>query len=102
MQILLWLEQGFEAKARSALAELLERPVDGPLAAACLGLAEFALKRDLSRDSVERLAEHFAAIRQDMPLIARMIAELLAASAGKPDPYKAWLANNGADWVGFH
>jgi len=101
MQAQLWLVQGFEAKARSVLEQLLERPSEDPLAVACTALAEFAVERDLSRDSVDRLAGHFAATREAMPLIARIIAEILVESAGKSAPYKAWLAENGGNWVAF-
>jgi superfamily II DNA or RNA helicase len=102
MQALLWLVQGVEAKARSVLGQFHELPLQQPLPAACIALAEFAVDRHLSRDTAERLADHFAATRQAMPLIARINAEILAEVADRPAPYKAWLAETGGDrWVAF-
>ena len=95
MQALMWLVQGAESKARDAVNSLRNKMPHTPLAAASAALAEFAVDPALSRDNSTDLADRFGQLRDTMPLIARIYAEILAEVAAKPAPYKAWLPNDG-------
>ena len=95
MLALLWLVQGMEAKARQVLASLRGMMPREPLSAACVALAEYAVDADLSRQHAADLAERFGYLRDLLPLVARIYAEILAAVAKAPAPYRAWLAETG-------
>ena len=96
IQTLLWLVQGMEAKARSLLEQLSAMTLPEPLSAACVALAEHAVDTDLSRARDDDLAERFDDLRDLLPMIARIYAEILAKVAAKPAPYRDWLDAQGA------
>jgi superfamily II DNA or RNA helicase len=94
MQAMLWLVQGFEAKARELVGRLRQATpaaplAAAPLAAACLALAEHAIDAALSRENRDDLELRFEQFRETMPLIARIYAEILAEVAAHPGPYNA-------------
>ena len=93
---LLWLVQGMEAKARALLEHLSTLTLPEPLSAACVALAEHAVDTDLSRARDDDLAERFDDLRDLLPMIARIYAEILAKVAAKPAPYRDWLDAQGA------
>ncbi len=92
MQALLWLAQGLEAKARELLGQLRAAAPAGPFNAACIALAEHALDADLTRARRADLSAHFERLREHLPLVARILAELLAEATGVTDAYEAALA----------
>jgi superfamily II DNA or RNA helicase len=92
MLALLWLVQGLDAKARHLLAGLRAAMPAEPLSAACVALAEYAVDAALAREREADLATRFEGLRDLLPLIARIYAEILADVAKAPGRYKAWLA----------
>jgi superfamily II DNA or RNA helicase len=92
---MLWLVQGLDAKARELLAELRAAVGDEPISAACVALAEYVVDPDLVRAREADLAERFDQLRDVLPLMARIHAEILARIADKPARYQAWLAETG-------
>ena len=91
MQALLWLVQGMDAKARLLLERLGAVTPPEPLSAACLALAKHAVDVELSREQEHELAEQFVRLRDKLPLIARIYAEILTQVSGNPARYQAWL-----------
>jgi superfamily II DNA or RNA helicase len=94
MQAMLWLVQGLEPKARELLASLHKTRLTAPLAVACVSLAEHAVDSAISRERRDDHAIRFTLLRDVLPLIARIPAEILAEVAADPEPYRAWLAGN--------
>ena len=94
MQALLWLVQGLETKARELMARLRRAMPSSPLSAACVALVEYAVDPDLSRGNRADLEKRFEALKDTLPLIARIHAEILAEVASHPGPYKVWLREN--------
>jgi superfamily II DNA or RNA helicase len=97
MRAVLWLARGLEPKARALVTQLRARMPAEPLSAACVALAEFFVDQALTRANEADLASRFAALRDSMPLIARIHGELLAEVAAEPAPYRTWLAATGGD-----
>ncbi|MBV1796456.1 DEAD/DEAH box helicase [Siccirubricoccus sp. G192] len=93
LQALLWLVQGLEARAREMLTSLRMVMPEEPLSAACVALAEYALDAELARKHHKDLAFRFERLKTDLPLIARIYAEILAEVAAAPGPYEAFLAD---------
>ncbi len=91
MIALLWTVQGLDAKARDLVISLGAKPPRQPLGAACIALAEFTIDPDLARGHRDASAEWFEALKDTMPLLARIHAEILAETASHPGLYKAWL-----------
>ena len=91
MLAMLWLVQGFDAKARGLAVRLRATIPKQPFAVACVALAEFFVDPELARGNRKDSAERFEALKDTMPLVARIHAEVLAATAVKPEPYRAWL-----------
>jgi superfamily II DNA or RNA helicase len=94
MQAVLWLVQGLEPKARELLASLRNTKLTAPLAVACVSLAEHAVDRAISREKRDDHAIRFTLLRDVLPLIARIHAEILAEVAAQPEQYRVWLAGN--------
>ena len=99
MQAMLWLVQGLEPKTRELLASLRKTRLTAPLAVACVALAEHAVDSAISRERREDHAVRFTLLRDVLPLIARVHAEILAEVAADPGPYRAWLAGSGTGVV---
>ncbi|WP_424140352.1 DEAD/DEAH box helicase [Roseomonas chloroacetimidivorans] len=97
LQALLWLVQGLGTKARELLAQLRAAMPAEPLSAACIALAEHAVDADLTRAHRADLSARFAQLKDVLPLIARIHAELLAEAADAPGPYQAYFAGAGQD-----
>ncbi len=95
LQALLCLAQGLEPKARALLGQLRAAMPSEPLSAACVALAEHAVDADLTHAHRADLDACFEHLKQQLPLIARIYAEILARVAVSPGPYKAYLAEAG-------
>ena len=95
LQAMLWLVQGLEAKARELLGRWRAAMPAEPLSAACIALAERAVDAELSRKHRADLAARFERLRDGLPLVARIHAEILAEVAEAPGPYTAYLAETG-------
>ncbi len=91
IQALLWQVQGLQAKAREQVEALRAAMPADPLGAACVALAEYAVDPALSRRHRADLATRFEQLRDSLPLIARIHAEILAEVAAAPRPYRAFL-----------
>ena len=92
IQALLWLVQGLATKARELLGKLHAAMPTEPLSLACIALAEHAVEPALTRGRRADLAARFDHLKDALPLVARMYAEILAEVAEAPGPYKAYLA----------
>ena len=99
MQALLWLVQGMEAKARLLLERIGAATPPEPLSAACLALAKHAVDVEFSRDHEDELAEQFVQLRDLLPMLARIYAEILTQVAARPARYRDWLDAQGASPV---
>jgi len=95
LQALLWLAQGLEPKARALLGQLRAAMPAEPLSAACVALAEHAVDVDLTHAHRTNLEARFEHLKAQLPLIARIYAEILASVAASPTPYKTYLAQAG-------
>ena len=91
IKVLLWLSQGLEQKARGTLAICREVMPLEPISAACVGLAEYAVDRELAEIQIADHEQRFQALRDLCPLIARIHAEILTKVARDPSPWLAWL-----------
>ena len=91
LQVLLWLAQGLEGKAREQITRLQDfRPAD-PLSDACLVLAAHAVDPAFSRKRAAADAARFAAVQDTLKLPARLYSEVLADVAPASAPYAAFL-----------
>jgi superfamily II DNA or RNA helicase len=95
-----WLVRGLEPKARGLVTQLRARMPADPMSAACVALAEFFVDRTLTRKNASDLARRFETLRDTMPLVARIYAELLAEAATVPAPYQTWLDQTGLSETG--
>jgi len=95
LQALLWLAQGLEPKARALLGQLRAAMPTEPLSAACVALAEHAVDADLTHAHQADLHACFERLKAQLPLVARVYAEILASVAASPGPYKAYLSEAG-------
>lgn len=93
LQALVWLAQGFEAKARGLVEKLQASKIVEPLSAACIALAAYLVDADLSRKGRTGLTERYEALKDTLPLVARIYAEILVEVAPVPSPYATWLAD---------
>nr|WP_294511113.1 DEAD/DEAH box helicase [uncultured Rhodopila sp.] len=94
IQAMLWLVGGLEPRARSLLGVLRKTMPRAPLDAPCVAIAEHAVATDISRGNRDDHAMRFEQLRDVLPQIARVYAEILAQVAAHPGPYAAWLAAN--------
>ncbi|MGI4793342.1 MAG: hypothetical protein ACRYG8_04515, partial [Janthinobacterium lividum] len=95
LQALFWLVQGFESKAATLLQQLRAVMPSEPLSAACVALAEYVVDADLTRRRHADLAAVFDQIKNALPLVARIYAEILAETAKSPARYRSYLADTG-------
>lgn len=96
VQALLWLSQGFDAKA-AAVVKTLRRDVPWPpFDLAMRALAEYAVDPGISRKHREVLATEFSRLNDRFPLLAQVHAEILSEIAPNPAPYRARLEDIGA------
>ncbi|MGI4943462.1 MAG: DEAD/DEAH box helicase [Janthinobacterium lividum] len=92
LQVLLWLTQSLEARAREMLKRLSAAMPEEPLSAACIGVAELAVDASLAGARQSDITKRFDALHDVLPLIGRMHCEVLAEVADKPAPYATHLA----------
>ncbi len=90
IQALLWLLQGMETKARAAL-ERIDLRGSEPFSAAFATLARFLLDNSLSAAEIAVSRTWFSTLRDTMPLIARIHAEILAKIDADPGTYRQFL-----------
>jgi hypothetical protein len=81
--------------ARPGAGQPAQGDAGAPLAAACVALAEHAVDAGPVTQTPADLAGRFEYLRDLLPLVARIYAEILAEVAAAPGPYKAWLAERG-------
>ena len=91
LQLLLWLAQGLEGKAREQIGRMKDIRSADPLGDACIALAEHATDPNISRRRVTELAARFEAVKESLLLPARLYAEILADVATPAAPYAAFL-----------
>ena len=91
LQILLWIVQGQEVKARETAHAMDKLPPGDPLAAACVALARHAAEPGLSRADSKALTAAFDTYKDTAPLLAGIYAEILAGADTRPGFFKAWL-----------
>lgn len=97
LQALLWLVQGLDAKARMLLESLHGSMPAEPLSAACVYLAEQALDADLVLRHRAELVGRFEQLKDQLPLIARIHAGILAEMPNAPAEYELYLTRTGQD-----
>ena len=90
IQALLWLMQGLEAKARATL-DMLKIAGSEPFSGACAILARFLLDCSLSPSEHALSKAWFSSLRDTLPLIARIHAEVLAKIDADPGTYREFL-----------
>ena len=95
LQALLWLAQGLEPKARELLGQLRAAMPTEPLSAACVALAEHAVDASLTHAHQADLHARFERLKDSLPLVARIYAEVLAGVAASPGSFKAYLSEAG-------
>jgi SNF2 family DNA or RNA helicase len=95
LQALLWLSQGFDAKAAGLLKTLRRDASCPPLDLAMRALAEYAVDPELSRKHRDSIVVEFGRLNERLPLLARIHAEILVEIAPDPAPYQAYLADIG-------
>jgi hypothetical protein len=95
LQALLWLVQGLDPKARQLLQQLRAAMPSEPLSGACITLAEFFVDADLARANVHDTAARFAQLKDCLPLVACIHAEVLARVSERPGPYDSFLDGAG-------
>jgi superfamily II DNA or RNA helicase len=91
VQALLWLSQGAEAKARESLAKLRRSMPDEPLSAALVVLAEYILDVEIARAHRNDTITRFDRLRDTLPTVARIYAEVLDKVAVLSAPYDKFL-----------
>lgn len=96
VQALLWLLQGKEAKAREMLAFSSEADDIEPFSAACETLVNFLFDAVLDKVDIDQSRARFARLRDTLPLVARIHAELLAKTDDDPGLYREYLRENPA------
>ena len=103
VQALLWLLQGLEPKARDALADIRRGGTREPMSVACLTLVEFLVDPALARKQIKDTVAHFEALKEVLPLVARIHAEVLERIADKPAVYDTFLrtTSDGAQVIDF-
>jgi hypothetical protein len=92
IQALLWLAQGLQTKATELLGRLRKHMPVEPLSAACIILAEHASGGDLAKKHRTDIHRRFEALKDRLPLVARIHAEVLAATSPAPGPFAAYVA----------
>ena len=94
LETVFWLTQGLDAKSRELLQRLRRSMPTEPLSAACIGLAEIAVDAGLARQHRADIVARFISMKDVLPLIARMHAQVLVDLGGDTKPYTAYLARD--------
>ena len=96
LQMLLWLAQGLEGKAREQSERLKDLRTADPLGDACLALAEYAIDPHRARRRADELASRFESMKDTLLLPARLYAEILVDVASPAAQYAAFLQATGS------
>jgi superfamily II DNA or RNA helicase len=91
LQSLLWLVQGLDPKARQMIDHLRAVMPGEPLSAACVALAEFFTDSDLAATHERDTTNRFDRLKDCLPLIARIHAEILSKLSDRPQAYDRFL-----------
>ena len=91
LHALLWLLQGQESKARAALDLLRKAGLSEPISAACAVLVGFLLESSLSAAEIAISRTWFSTLRDTLPLVARIHAEILEKTDDDPGLYREYL-----------
>ena len=97
LQALLWLIQGHDVKARDRLTHLRAAMPGEPLSGACIALAEYFVDADLARSNERDTTVRFDQLKECLPLVARIHAEILARISIRPGAFEQFLATSGDD-----
>jgi superfamily II DNA or RNA helicase len=97
VQAMLWLVQGTEAKARELVKRLGAAMPPEPFSAACVFLATHAFGDEISAAQRADSAARFVALKDCLPLVARIHAEILTRTDAKHGPFATWLSETGAE-----
>ena len=100
LQALFWSVQGLETKAAHLLEQLHSTMPEEPLSAACVALASYLMDAALTRKQEADLVARFERLKDVLPLVARIHAEILAETGADPARYRAYLAATG-DGIGL-
>lgn len=96
LQALLWLVQGFEAKASVLIRSLRAAMPPEPTSAACIVLAEWFVDRERAGKFRDDSLARFTQLQSSVPLLARIFAELLTEVTPDATPYQAYLDSVGS------
>jgi len=91
LQVLLWLAQGQEGKAREQIEPFRNLRAADPLSEACLTLAAYAVDPALLERRIPELVARFATLKETLQLPARILADILADIAPAAAPVGAFL-----------
>jgi superfamily II DNA or RNA helicase len=93
LQALLWLSQGFDGKASAFVKSNRRDIASSPFDIAFMSLAEYAYDPALARKNRNALVIQFEQLKDRLPLLARIHAEILCEVAQDSAPYRAYLAD---------
>ncbi|MDD2878297.1 MAG: DEAD/DEAH box helicase [Acidiphilium sp.] len=99
LQALHWLSQGFEGKVTGFVKSERQSLASSPFDIAVMALADYAFDPALARKNRDALVVQFEQLKDRLPLIARIHAEILAEVAQDPAPYRAYLIEGGGEIV---
>lgn len=91
LQVLLWLAQGLEGKAREQIEPFRSLHAADPFSEACLALAAHAVDPALLHRRIPELVARFAMLKESLRLPARILADILADIAPAAAPVGAFL-----------
>lgn len=86
LQALLCLMQGQEAKAKTTLTQLRMAMPKEPLSAACIILVERLVDPDAAQKNLKNTATRFEQLKDCLPMVARIHAEVLTQLTPKGSP----------------
>ncbi len=95
VQALLWLSQGFDGKIGAFVKSDHRGLASSPIDVAFMALAEYAYDPALARKNQDKLISQFHQLKDRIPLLARIHAEILAEVAQDTTPYRAYLIEGG-------
>ncbi|MEE3504021.1 DEAD/DEAH box helicase [Acidiphilium acidophilum] len=95
VQALLWLSQGFDGKIGAFVKSDHRSLASSPIDVAFMALAEYAYDPALARKNQDKLINQFHQLKDRIPLLARIHAEILAEVAQDTTPYRAYLIEGG-------
>ncbi len=95
LQALFWSVQGLEGKAATLLEQLHAAMPGEPLSAACVALADYVMNATLTQKRRADLVARFEQLKDALPLVARIYAEILAKTGTDSVRYQSYLSKTG-------